>query len=203
MAKLHFFYGTMGSSKSLDLIRANYNYRERGMETIVMKSAIDTRELDAIVSTRAGSLRVACRLIPIDRQQYQQFHRQLIKDIEASGKIAAIFVDEAQFLSAKQIEDLWRIVHQYNIPILCYGLKADFRSKLFTGSKRLLELADEIQEIRSICHCGRRAKHNARVVNGRLTRQGQAILIGDNQPNNDAYYTALCSRCYQQGRGSS
>lgn len=201
MAKLHFFYGTMGSSKSLDLIRANYNYKERSMQTIVLKPVIDTRDgtEQCVVKTRAGDLRVAAEFIPSQPAVYRQFWRRLVKQLTAQP-IAAIFVDEAQFLSAKQVEDLWRVVHQYNVPVLCYGLKADFRSKLFTGSKRLLELADDLQEIRSICHCGRRAKHNARVLRGKLVRHGQSVIIGDNVMNDGLYYVALCNRCYYNGR---
>lgn len=218
MAKLHFFHGTMGSSKSLDLIRANYNYREKGLNTLVFKPAIDTREgtTKCIIKTRAGDLSVEGDFIPSDKKSYQLFKQKLFAKLSVNNpanpqvssankpsaftKISAIFIDEAQFLTAKQVEDFQHIVYKFDIPVLCYGLKNNFKSKLFAGSKRLIELADDIQEIRSICHCGHRTRQNGRVVNGKLTRTGAEIIIGDNLSSADIYYTPLCNECYLKGR---
>lgn len=103
-------------------------------------------------------------------------------------------------MTPKQVEDFQKIVYKFDIPVLCYGLKNNFKSKLFAGSKRLIELADDIKEIRSICHCGKRTRQNARIVNGKLVRSGDEILIGSNNDADEIYYTALCNQCYLDGK---
>ena len=204
MAKLHFFYGAMGSGKSLDLIRANHNYRERGMNTIVLKSELDTREgtTECIISSRAGDMKVAGEFIPSSSEEYQSFIKKLLKNLKnpKNPKIHAIFIDEAQFLSKNQVEDFYQVVHNLKIPVLCYGLKNNFKAELFEGSKRLLELADDFQEIRSICHCGKRTKQNARVINGKIVKDGEEVVIGNNDEQNDIYYVSLCNDCYFRGK---
>lgn len=146
----------MGSSKSLDLIRANYNYREKGLNTLVFKPAIDTREGTdrCIIKTRAGDLSVIGEFIPNTPSPYKKFIKNLHSALK-NAPISVIFVDEAQFLAPAQVEDFQKIVYDFNIPVLCYGLKNNFKSRFFAGSKRLIELADDIQEICSICHCGK------------------------------------------------
>lgn len=204
MAKLHFFYGAMGSGKSLDLIRANHNYRERGMHTLVFKPAIDTREGTdkCLISSRAGDMQVAGDFIPSDPTLYQVFIKNLTENLKnpANPHISAIFIDEAQFLTKDQVEDFYKIVHIFQTPVLCYGLKNNFKSKLFEGSKRLLELADDFQEIRCICHCGKRAKQNARVINNKLVKSGEEIVIGNNEVANEVHYVSLCNDCYFHGK---
>ena len=203
MAKLHFFYGAMGSGKSLDLIRANHNYRERGMNTLVFKPEIDTRNgtEKCLISSRAGDMQVSGQFIPSSPKNYQTFAKDLFAKLKKSdNKIHAIFIDEAQFLTKKQVEDFYQIVHDLKIPVLCYGLKNNFKAELFEGSKRLIELADDLQEVRAICHCGKRARQNARVVNGKLVKSGEEIVIGDNEEQNDVHYVSLCNECYFRGK---
>lgn len=200
MAKLHFKTGTMGSGKSLDLLRAIFNYEERGMEVLVFKTAMDTREGTdkCLIKSRTG-LEVEGRWIHSSDNLYDLISLILANRVfMAKDKyIKAIFVDEAQFLTEKQVDELQRLCYNYNIPIMCYGLKLDFQSHLFAGSKRLIELADEVQELIGICHCGRRAKQNARISieDNRMLRDGEVVQIGGNES-----YIALCNKCYLEGR---
>lgn len=200
MAKLHFKYGVMGSAKSLDLIRANYNYREKGMDTIVLKPDKDSRDGDneCVIKARVDGVSVNGSFIPSDDREYDKFIKEL-KERLKKEKISAIFIDEAQFLSKKQVEDMYGIVYELDVPVLCYGLKNNFRSELFEGSKRLLELADDLQEIIGICHCGRKAKQNVRIVNGSIQYTGDEVVMGGVDEDAPIHYIAVCNHCYFKG----
>lgn len=188
MAKMYVKFGTMGSGKSLDLIRAVYNYTERGMNTLVFKPSLDTRDGNdfCVVKSRTGAEVLAYW---IDRDDDELV--AITDIINETDSPSAIFIDECQFLTEKQIDKLQEICYNYNIPILLYGLKLDFQSHLFPGAKRAIELADDIQELIGVCHCGKRTKQNARVINGKIAEDGELVQIGGNES-----YIALCNECY-------
>ena len=204
MAKIYGKFGVMGSGKSLDMIRAIYNYKERGMDVLVFKPSIDTREgSECVIKSRTG-FEVKAEWIESNDSALEVIDEKLKQS--GSGNIPgpdyilrpyektrakAIFIDEVQFLSKEQVDNLQKICYNYNIPVICYGLKLDFQSNLFEGSKRLIELADDIQELIGICHCGKRAKQNARVVNGVMVSDGDVVQIGGNES-----YIAVCNECY-------
>ena len=190
MAKLHFKTGAMGCGKSLDLIRAVYNYRERGMEVVVYKPRVDTREgyFDCKIKSRTGA-EIKANWI----SEHDDVGTLLLNHDVST--IRAVFIDEAQFLSAEQVDGLQKICYNLDIPVICYGLKLDFKSHLFEGSKRLIELADDVQELIGICHCGARAKQNAKVVDGRMITYGDVVEIGGNE-----LYVGVCNKCYFKGR---
>lgn len=188
MAKLYFKYGVMGSSKTAQALITKFNYEERGMSVWLIKPQIDNRDGDGIIRSRAG-LSSPAYVLPIDEDVYQSY-------LKLKEKIDVIIVDEAQFLSEEQVNQLSMIVIDYNIPVLCFGLRADFRTKMFPGSKRLMEIADSITEIKTICSCGRKATVNVRLdENGRIITEGEQILIGGNDT-----YTAMCYQCYIEGQ---
>jgi len=185
--KLYFKFGVMGSAKSLDLIRAEYNYRERGMETIVFLPSVDTRAGGKIWS------RLGVSLDAINVGKNESIFK-IVKDNVQKLKrdIKAVFIDEIHFFSAEHIDDISEIPDKLNIPVLCYGLKVDFRGLLFEGSKRLLELADEMEEIKAMCDCGKKAIMNARFVNGKAVNTGKQIVVGDES------YKSFCRNCYKK-----
>jgi thymidine kinase len=184
MAKLYFNYSAMNAGKSTALLQASFNYRERGMRTIVYTAAIDDRVAKGVVASRIGL-----------KGEARSFDEavDLFKDIDGahkSDRIACIFVDEAQFLSKPHVLQLASIVDDLRIPVLCYGLRTDFRGDLFEGSRWLLALADEINELKTICACGAKATMNLRIdKDGRAVREGESIEIGG-----DDRYVALCRR---------
>ncbi|MDZ7628162.1 MAG: thymidine kinase [Parvularculaceae bacterium] len=184
MAKLYFNYAAMNAGKSTTLLQAAFNYRERGMATLIYTAAIDQRAGDGVVASRIGLM---------ERARAFDATTDLYAEIGASVRddgISCVFVDEAQFLSREQVGQLARAVDDLNVPILCFGLRTDFRGELFPGSERLLALADELQELKSICHCGRKATMNLRVdAKGAAVSEGQAIEIGGNER-----YTPLCRK---------
>ena len=185
MSKLYFRYGAMSCGKSTVLMQVAYNYEKNNMKVVIIKSAIDTKGDDNLVS-RIGLKRKVDILLGKDES--------VEKELSKYKNIDCILVDEAQFLYPKQVEELWKITKKKNIPVICYGLKGDFQSKLFIGSKRLIELADEIEEIITICKCGKRAKFNARYNNGKLVTEGEDIVIDGE--NNNIEYRPLCGKCY-------
>lgn len=196
MAKLFFKTGTMGSGKSLDMIRAIYNYKERGMTVAVFKSAIDTREGTerCVIKSRTG-FEVEATWIQKEDSMLTLVSKKLSDAIAEDTIVKAIFVDESQFLTEKQVDELQKICYNINIPVICYGLKLDFQSHLFEGSRRLIELADEVQELIGICHCGKRAKQNARIVDDKIAKAGEVVQIGGSES-----YVGLCNKCYLEGR---
>lgn len=185
MSKLYFRYGAMNCGKSTALMQVAHNYEENNKKVIVIKSSIDTKGKDHLES-RIGAKRKVDILI----NKKETFKKYL----EELKKASCILVDEAQFLTSKQVEDLWKIAKLYNIPVICYGLRTDFQSHLFEGSKRLLELADEIEELITICSCGKRAKFNARYVNGKFAKEGKEVVIDGS--DDKVEYHPLCGKCY-------
>ena len=185
MSKLYFRYGAMNCGKSTLLMQVAHNYEENKKTVILIKSVIDTKGKDHLES-RIGIKRKVDVLL--GRKENVE------KALSKFKKIDCILVDEAQFLSPNQIEELWKITKQKDIPVICYGLRADFQSHLFEGSKRLLELADEIEELITICSCGKRAKFNARYVNGKFTLKGKEVVIDGSDEKVE--YRPLCGKCY-------
>lgn len=176
----------MGSGKSLDCIRACYNYKERGMDVLVYKSKIDNRdgEEDCFITSRTGA-KIKAEWIDNNDNLYNKIH----KEISNGRIISCIFLDEINFLSEKQIEMLWKVTLELKIPVICYGLSVDFTGKLFPSVSRLLALADEVEEIKSVCWCGKKSKFNARLIDGKITKHGELIQVGGNES-----YISLCSK---------
>ena len=185
MSKLYFRYGAMNCGKSSALMQVAYNYEQNNKKVIVIKSEIDTKGNNYLES-RIGLKRKVDILLK-ENESIEKYYDKL-------DEISCILVDEAQFLSEKQIDELYYITKYYNIPVICYGLKTDFQSKLFNGSKRLLELSDELDELITICRCGKRAKFNVRFINDKFTLKGDTNLI-DGSVNN-VKYIPLCGKCY-------
>ena len=180
MAKLYFRYGAMGSSKTANAIMVQYNYHERGQNALMLKPMLDNRDGERIVGSRSGLSAPCAYVEELDRFDLSMFH--------------CIIVDEAQFLKKAQVERLVEIVDQYNIPVICYGLRADFQGNLFEGSQWLMAWADTIEEIKTVCWCGRKATCNARVANGKVVKAGEQIVLGGNES-----YVALCRRHWKNG----
>lgn len=173
----------MGSSKTAQALMCRFNYIQKGFNVLLMKPSIDTRS--ALCKTRIG-LTAECENFSPTQNLTELFN---LKNKEK--KIDVIIIDEAQFMTAKQVEEV-RDLTQF-VPVLCYGLKTNFQTKLFEGSKRLLELADSITEIKNVCKCGRKATLNGRFVSGKLVTEGKEVLIGA-----DECYEGLCYNCYQK-----
>ncbi len=184
MAKLYFKYGVMGSSKTAQALITKFNYEERGMSVWLIKPQTDSRDGNGLVKSRAG-LEAPAYVLPYTEDVYASYQK-------LTEHIDVIIVDESQFLSETQVDQLSMIVIDYNVPVLCFGLRADFRTKMFPGSKRLMEIADSITEIKTICSCGRKATVNVRLdEHGRIITEGEQILIGGNDR-----YTAMCYQCF-------
>lgn len=187
MAKLHFKYGTMNSGKSIDLMRTAYNYEEMGYKVLVLKPMIDTKGENKL-SSRIGVERVVDVLIPLD-----SLVLPLIKN-KITDNLACIFVDEAQFLSKNQIDELFILTKKFDIPVICYGLRNNFKMEGFSGSIRLLEIADELEEIKTLCPCGEIARYAGRKTNGKFTIEGNEVVIDGSKDNIE--YVPLCGKCY-------
>ena len=183
MSKLYFRYGAMNSGKTTALLQVAHNYEEKGMHPIIIKPLIDTKGNNKVIS-RIGIEREVNYLIAPDCN--------IEVNLNLVG-VDAIIVDEAQFLTREQVEQLYRITKYYNVPILCYGLRCDFQMQGFPGSTRLLEIADSLEELKTICSCGRKATQNLRLINGKPVFEGEQVEI-DNQ--NDIKYDSVCGRCY-------
>ncbi len=173
MAKLYFRYGAMGSSKTANAIMVQYNYEERGQHALMLKPRIDTRDGERVVRSRSG-LSAPCRYV-------EELDSINVRDY------ACIIVDEAQFLTKAQVERLVQIVDTDNVPVIAYGLRADFKGNFFEGSEWLMAWADSIEEVKTICWCGRKATFNARLLNGRVIKTGEQVVLGGNES-----YTSLC-----------
>ncbi len=184
MAKLYFRHGTVGSAKTLNLLAVAHNYRQQGKKILLMKPDLDTRFGKRQIKSRAG-LEMQADLLIVDESSLQ--------GIDYHG-ISCILVDEVQFLSAKVIEGLRQISFEWDIPILCYGLRTDFKSHLFEGSARLMELADSIEEVKATCHfCNRKSIMNLKFVNGRAVKEGPTVELGAEEK-----YLPACYKCYTQ-----
>lgn len=186
MAKLYFRYGAMGSSKTANALMVRYNFLEKGQKVILVKPDNEIRDGRTKIKSRIG-LEADCTI-------WSEF----VKNYMETGRIAgfqAVIVDEVQFLAEVDIDMLAGIVDQYDIPVLCYGLRTDFTSRLFPGSKRLMELADIIEEIKTVCWCGKKAIMTARLdENGQMARSGDQVVMGGNET-----YVSLCRKHYLEG----
>lgn len=184
MAKLYFSYSTMNAGKSTLLLQASYNYRERGMRTVLFIAAFDDRGGAGRIASRIGLDSEAHTFRPEDDLY------AVLESLKAGGDIACAFVDEAQFLTEAQVWQLARVADRLNIPVMTYGLRTDFRGQLFPGSQALLALADELREVRTICHCGRKATMVVRMDDqGRVMHEGAQIEVGGNEK-----YVSYCRR---------
>ena len=184
MAKLYFSYSTMNAGKSTVLLQASHNYGERGMKTMLFTAELDNRSKVGNISSRIG-LSEKASTFNNDDNLFYSVEERLNKD-----NISCVFVDEAQFLTDKQVWELSDVVEKLNIPVMCFGLRTDFQGKLFEGSSTLLAIADELKEIKTICHCGKKANMVVRVdFNGKVLKEGAQIEIGGNEK-----YISLCRK---------
>lgn len=183
MAKLFFRYGAMGSSKTANALMVEYNYRERGKKAVLAKPKTDTRDGQNVISSRIG-LSSPCILV----EELEQMPDEKIKEYDC------VIVDEAQFCNKSQVELFVHIVDDLNIPVICYGLRADFKNELFEGSMWLLAWADVIEEIKTVCWCGKAAKCNARYDENGIVRKGSQVVLGGNSS-----YIALCRKHLREG----
>ena len=181
MAKLYYRYGAMGSSKTANAIMVQYNYNERGQKVLMVKPRLDTRDGARIVRSRCG-LETECVFI------------EEVPDIDVS-QYDCVIIDEAQFLTKQQVEMLVHIVDVLNVPVIAYGLRTDFQGNFFEGSQWLMAWADTIEEVKTICWCGKKATCNARVFNGRVVKEGEQILLGGN-----SQYVSLCRKHWAEGK---
>lgn len=189
MAKLHFKYGAMNSGKSDTLIKTAYNYEERGLKVVVIKPKIDTKGGD-YVTARGGHSRKVDFHVSEDLNLANLFAN--------APKISCILVDEAQFLTERQIGQLFHVAKEHDISVICYGLRADFRTELFPGSKRLLEIADNIEKLPTMCFCGSQAEFNTRKLNGVYVFEGDQVAI---EGAGKVEYDSLCGACYMREGG--
>lgn len=194
MAKLYFYYASMNAGKSTTLLQADFNYRERGMSTMLWTAAIDDRSAD-----RGGEHAIESRIglhAPAHRFAPETDLAAAIAPLHASSPLACVLVDEAQFLTEAQVWQLAHLADSVNIPVLCYGLRTDFQGQLFPGSAVLLGIADALVELKAVCHCGRKATMNLRVdAQGHAVTQGAQTEIGGNDR-----YVALCRRHFSEAR---
>lgn len=188
MAQLYYRYSTMNAGKSIELIKVAYNYEERGKHVLVLAPSIDNRYGAGKITSRIGVSRDALKI------DSEADILAIYKAAEAENHIDCILLDECQFLKKHHVEELVSIVDEYDTPVLAYGLKNDFRNELFEGSYYMLVYADKIEEIKTICHCGRKATMVARVVDGVIVRSGEQIVIGGNE-----MYVSLCRKHYTEG----
>ncbi|MCQ2566272.1 MAG: thymidine kinase [Clostridia bacterium] len=188
MAQLYYRFSTMNAGKSIELIKVAYNYEERGKHVLVMAPSIDDRYGVGKITSRIGIGRDAV-IIDSGMNLLDYYLEQ-----ESKQHVDCILIDECQFLKKHHVIELSQIVDQYNCPVLTYGLKNDFRNELFEGSYYMLVYADKIEEIKTICHCGRKATMVARVVDGKIAKAGEQIVIGGND-----MYVSLCRKHYMEG----
>ena len=190
MAKLYFYYSTMNAGKSTALLQSSHNYRERGMRTLVYTARLDQRG-GGKVHSRIGLTSEALHF-----DQGSDLYAEISGE-HAGQAVSCVLLDEAQFLSRAQVEQLAAVVDGLSIPVLCYGLRTDFRGELFPGSARLLALADELSELKTICHCGRKATMVVRVgADGKVEQEGAQVEIGGNER-----YLSLCRRHFFEATG--
>ena len=213
MASLYFYYGAMGSSKTANALMARYNYIERGQKVLMLKPAMENRDGEKTIKSRIG-LSAECIYVEDfvkevkekwDKVKYVLNHdegyftdEQICRTFEENAlwyKYDAIIIDEAQFMTEEQVEIMSDIVDVYNIPVLCYGLRADFQNNLFPGSAKLLAIADNIQEIKTVCWCGKKATCNARYDEHGIVKTGDQVVLGANDK-----YISLCRKHFKEGK---
>ncbi|MBE6944991.1 MAG: thymidine kinase [Ruminococcaceae bacterium] len=188
MAKLYFKYGAMGSSKTAQALITKYNYEENDLKVWLVKPSADTRDGRQILRSRIG-LQAQVEIIPPECDVLELFRRTRL------GQCDVIIVDECQFMLPEQIDQLRAIVDEHNLPVMCFGLRTDFQCHLFGGSRRLMEVADTIQEIKTICDCGAKATVNARIdAEGYIVTEGAQLMLGGNDS-----YIAMCHKCWIRG----
>ncbi|SEE99436.1 thymidine kinase [Ruania alba] len=201
MAKLYFRYGAMNSGKSTSLLQAAFNYEERGQRVLLAKPSVDTKGEGEVIS-RLGLTRAADFLVPPEASVRDLFTAHAAGrepgtlDIDVPS-VACLLVDEAQFLTTEQVEDLFRIAVIDGVPVLAYGIRTDFRTRAFAGSARLLELAHSLEELKTICRCGRKAVLTTRTVGGRVVLDGDQVAIDGQR----VAYEARCGTCYLDASG--
>ncbi|KQQ92613.1 MULTISPECIES: thymidine kinase [Microbacteriaceae] len=197
MAKLYFRYGAMNSGKSTALLQAAHNYEERGHGVLLAKPSIDTKG-DLGILSRLGVVREVDFILAPDTDAYAEFQRHRAAQVAVTGRdVSCLLVDEAQFLTAEQADDLLRIAILENVPVLAYGIRTDFLTVAFPGSRRLLEIAHSLEELKTICRCGRKAVFNARLVDGAFVFDGDQVAIDGVHVG----YESLCGSCYLQESG--
>ena len=185
MAKLYFKYGAMGSSKTAQALITRFNYMELGMSVWLIKPSVDTRDGADVIKSRIG-LEARAQVITPEQDIIAEYQKQPGHDV--------IIADEAQFFTPEQIDQLRQLVDEEDIPVLCFGLRTDFLTHFFPGAQRLMELADSLTGIKTVCSCGRKATVNARIdANGRIVTQGNQVLLGGNDS-----YVAMCHKCWKQ-----
>lgn len=189
MAQLYYRYSTMNAGKSIEVIKVAYNYEERGKKVLTLVPAVDDRYGKGVITSRVGFSREAT-VVGEDTNILEVFMRENSHD-----KIDCVLIDECQFLKKHHVEELIEIVDSFDIPVMAYGLKNDFKNELFEGSYYMLVYADKIEEIKTICWCGKKATMVARVLDGKVVKQGEQILVGG-----DDIYVSLCRKHYNEGR---
>lgn len=209
MAKLYFRYGAMNSGKSTALLQAAYNYEERGQRVLLAKPALDTKGASQITS-RLGVTREVDFLIRADdnvRELIAAKRERIRRDSQESliptepTEVACVLIDEAQFLSREQIDDLFRVAVEDGIPVLTYGIRNDFLTEAFPGSARLLAIAHALEELKTICRCGRKAVFNGRLIGGRFVFDGDQVAIDGAGDVETVTYESLCGNCYLDESG--
>lgn len=183
MAKLYFKYGAMGSSKSAQALITKFNYEELGMKVWLIKPSVDTRDGAEIVKSRIGLSQKAQIIVPGE---------DILACYEEQEDIDVIIADECQFFTPEQIDQLRSLVDDRDMPVICFGLRTDFQTHLFPGSRRLFEVADSLTEIKTVCSCGHKATVNARIANGRVVTEGEQVFLGGNDS-----YVAMCYKCWK------
>ncbi len=197
MAKLYFRYGAMNSGKSTALLQAAFNYEERGHRVLLAKPAVDTKGAEHIVS-RLGVTREVDFVFAPDADAFALFEHHRAASVARDGRdVSCLLVDEAQFLSSRQVDDLLRVALLDDVPVLAYGIRTDFQTVAFPGSRRLLEVAHSLEELKTICRCGRKAIFNGRLVDGRYVFDGDQVAID----GVEVTYESLCGVCYLQESG--
>ena len=185
MAKLYFKYGAMGSSKTAQALITRFNYMELGMSVWLIKPSVDTRDGADVIKSRIG-LEARAQVITPEQDIVAEYRKQPRHDV--------IIADEAQFFTPAQIDQLRQLVDEEDLPVLCFGLRTDFLTHFFPGAQRLMELADSLTEIKTVCACGRKATVNARIdATGRIITQGDQVFLGGNDS-----YVAMCHKCWKQ-----
>ncbi len=186
MAKVYFRYAAMNAGKSTQLLQVRHNYHERHQRTLLLKPHLDNRDGEDVIRPRIGGL-----VVKVDALVYVDTDLQaMVEERQQKGeRLDCVLVDEAQFLSPEQVRELCGVADFLEVPVMCYGLRADFRGELFPGSAALMALADDIEELKTICWCGKKATINARILDGHVLTEGPQVLIGGNES-----YTALCRK---------